>query len=316
MKSLAIAPPLPTRDGVSPSCVVLPTGFWPSIADFMCERFPALSAVEWRARIEAGEVVDEFGQVVTMRRPFKAGLRVFYYRSLPEEKPIPFEECVLFQDEYLVIVDKPHFLPVTPGGRYLQETLLVRLKRKLGIASLSPIHRIDRETAGLVVFAVQAQTRGAYQALFAQRKVCKQYEAITPFRVDLGAAFEYGSRLEDSEHFMQMREVPGEPNSITHFELIARHQGLAHYRLSPVTGRRHQLRVHCSALGIPILHDRIYPDLQPEDTDDFERPLQLLAREISFQDPVTGVSRHFVSKRTLLRLEAAENSAASATFEP
>ncbi|MDP5239734.1 pseudouridine synthase [Uliginosibacterium sp. 31-16] len=303
--STAHSSPLPMRDGVSPSCVVLPSGDWPSIAAFLCARFPAIAAEEWAARMAAGDVVDEFGQTVSAARPFQAGLRVFYYRALAAETPIPFEERVLFQDELLVVADKPHFLPVTPGGRYLQETLLVRLKRKLGIATLSPIHRIDRETAGLVVFAVQPATRGRYHALFAERAVEKCYEAVAPFRVDLALPCTYRSRLVDAANFMQMRTEAGEPNAETHIELLEQAGALARYRLSPLTGRRHQLRMHCAALGMPILHDRIYPELLPENTDDYARPLQLLARRIAFRDPVSGVERCFESQRSLMPLAEA-----------
>lgn len=293
---------LPMRLGVSPSCVVLPVGPWPTVAAFLCQRFAAIAAGEWAARIAAGDVVDEFGVRITPERPFQPGLRVYYYRSLAQETPIPFAAHVLFQDDLLVVADKPHFLPVTPGGRYLQETLLVRLKRQLGIETLSPLHRIDRETAGLVVFAVQPATRGRYQALFAERAVEKHYEAIAPFRHDLALPCTYRSRLEEADNFMQMREAAGEANAETHIELLEHAGHLARYRLSPVSGRRHQLRVHCAALGLPILHDRIYPALLPENSDDIARPLQLLAQHIAFRDPITGEPRRFQSARCLLDL--------------
>jgi tRNA pseudouridine32 synthase/23S rRNA pseudouridine746 synthase len=292
-------------DGVSPSCVALPAGAWSTIATFLCERFPEVGAAEWIARMNAGAVVDEHGHAVTPERRFQPGLRVYYYRALAEEMPIPFEENVLFQDDLLVVADKPHFLPVTPSGRYLQETLLVRLKRKLGIDTLSPIHRIDRETAGLVVFAVQPATRGRYQALFADKRVSKTYEALAPYRADLALPCTYRSRLIEDACFMQMREADGEPNTETQIELLAHASALARYRLSPVTGRKHQLRAHCAALGIPILHDRIYPDLCAENSDDYARPLQLLAQHIAFRDPVTGEERCFESQRQLMEIEAA-----------
>ncbi|MBK9219722.1 MAG: pseudouridine synthase [Uliginosibacterium sp.] len=312
MKPDASAVPLPTRHGVSPSSVVLPQAFWPSIADFLVARFPALSADTWAQRIAAGDVVDETGQVVTPYSRYKPGLRVYYYRALDDETPIPFAETIVFQDDLLVVVDKPHFLPVTPGGRYLQETLMVRLKRKLGLETLNPIHRIDRETAGLVVFAVQPHTRAAYHALFAERRVHKVYEAIAPFRADLVLPCDYRCRLEDSAHFMQMQSVSGEPNSETGIECLASNQALAHYRLTPVSGKRHQLRVHLAALGVPICFDRIYPRLLPENTDDYDRPLQLLAKQISFRDPVSGERRCFETQRALLGLDQVAARMASA----
>ncbi|RZL00515.1 MAG: pseudouridine synthase [Rubrivivax sp.] len=294
--------PLPTRDGVGPSCVAVPAGPWPTLAEFLRQRFPAIDPAIWAARIEAGEVVDEHGVPVTLQRAFQPGIRLYYYRSLPAEPALPFDEVVLFQDEHLVAVDKPHFMPVTPGGRYLQQTLLVRLKRKLGIDTLAPIHRLDRETAGVVLFSIQPSTRGAYQGVFSQRTATKHYEAIAPWRPDLALPLTRQSRLEEDEHFMQMREVPGEPNTSTHIEVLKVQGDLALYRLSPITGRKHQLRVHCAALGMPIVNDLIYPRLMAQDSDDHARPLQLLAKHLEFTDPITGQHRHFTSQQTL-RLE-------------
>lgn len=289
------------RDGVGPSCVALQAGPWATITDFLVQRFPAIPRSTWLARMQANDVVDEYGQHVTASRPYQAPLRVYYYRELPPEVPVPFDEVVLFQDEHLLVVDKPHFLPVTPAGKYLQQTLLVRLKRRLGVEALVPIHRIDRETAGLVLFSLQASSRGAYQQLFAERHVTKHYEAIVPWTQGRTLPSAYSSRLED-DTFMCMREVPGEANATTHIHVTATTAAgdRAKLQLSPVTGRKHQLRVQCAALGIPILHDRIYPKLLPEGTDDFAHPLQLLAKHLRFTDPVTGALREFTSPRTLV----------------
>ena len=269
------------------------------MADFLAERFPAIPAATWQARMQQGELVDERGRPVTPGQPYRHGTRLYYYRSIADEPRVPFDEVLLHQDEELIAVDKPHFLPVTPGGRYLQETLLVRLKRRLGISTLTPLHRLDRETAGVVLFAVRPDTRGTYQALFAQRQVHKHYEAIAPWRPELGFPLTHRSRLEQDAHFLRMREADGEPNAETRFDVLEVQGDWARYRLTPITGRTHQLRVHCTALGMPIHGDRIYPQLLPADTDDHAQPLQLLARSIAFADPLTGAPRQFNSLQTL-----------------
>lgn len=250
--------------------------------------------------MQNGEVIDEAGTAVGIDRRYQPHARIYYYRAIENEPRIPFEEVVLFQDDTLVVADKPHFLPVIPSGRYLQETLLVRLKRKLGIETLAPIHRIDRETAGLVVFTIQPATRKLYQDLFLQKSVQKQYEAVARWRPDLTFPLTYRSRLEDQgEHFMQVREIEGEPNAETRVEVLEVNGKTARYQLTPITGRKHQLRAHCAALGLPILNDRIYPTLLPENTDDYANPLQLLAKSIAFPDPLTGQPRSFTSNRAL-----------------
>lgn len=295
-----VAPP--ARDGVSPSCVALPAGDWETMIAFLIERFPSISSTQWQARMDRGDVIDEKGNRVLPDAAFRPHVKLYYYRSLPMETPIPFEEAVLFQDDYLVVADKPHFLPVTPSGHYLQETLLVRLKRKLGIDTLTPMHRIDRETAGLVLFTVQPATRNRYQALFRDRQVSKEYEAIAPWRPDIAFPLVYRSRLTEGAAFMQMIETAGTPNAETHIALLDRKGALARYALRPITGQKHQLRVHMCALGMPILHDQIYPrHLSRHATDaDHGKPLQLLARSLSFSDPFSGTPRHFTSKRRLL----------------
>lgn len=292
----------PMLEGVSASCVALPAGPWPLLADFLAQRLPAVSQAQWLQRMTQGRVLDENGRPLPPDAPFQPQTRVYYYRELSAEPLIPFEASVLYQDEHLLVADKPHFLPVTPTGRFVQQTLLVRLKRQLGIEHLSPIHRIDRETAGLVLFSVRPQDRGAYQALFRDKVVEKTYEAIAPLRPDLPLPQVHMSRIEPDEQFFRQREVVGEPNSETHFELLRAQGDLGLYRLSPVTGRTHQLRVHMHALGRPIVGDLFYPEVVhgPGHTDeDYSRPLQLLARSIAFTDPVTGQPRRFESQRRL-----------------
>jgi tRNA pseudouridine32 synthase/23S rRNA pseudouridine746 synthase len=292
--------PLPTRDGVGPSCVGLVHGPWPTIAEFLIERFPAITREAWLERIEANDVIDEHGVPVTVARRYQSPLRVYYYRTLDNEARIPFEEQVVFRDDELLVVDKPPFVPVTPTGKYLQESLLVRLKRKLALDDLVPLHRIDRSTSGLVLFSVRPATRGAYQQLFPERRIAKHYEAVVPWYEGVSSVpATYRSRLVDDHHFMRVREEPGEPNSETRIEVQEVRDGHALLKLSPVTGRKHQLRVHCMALGMPIVNDPIYPVLLPEGADDFGKPLQLLARSVAFLDPVSGDLRSFTSPRSL-----------------
>ena len=291
--------PLPTRDGVGPSCVALSPGSWATITDFLVHRFPAQPRALWLQRMADGEVVDEHGVGVTPTRPYQAPLRLYYYRQVALEPPIPFHAEILYQDAHLLVLDKPHFLPVTPSGNYLQQTALVRLKRALGLPAIVPIHRIDRDTAGLVLFSLQPSTRDHYQRLFREHRVHKTYEAIAPWRADLALPLERSSRIGPSTHFMQQCELAGPANSRTHIELLQRQGELGFYRLRPVSGHRHQLRVHMAALGIPILHDGIYPELTPAADPDYARPLQLLARALEFTDPVSGRLREFSSRRVL-----------------
>jgi tRNA pseudouridine32 synthase / 23S rRNA pseudouridine746 synthase len=306
----------PSRAGVSASTVYLPAEMATTcgtMLEFFAQTFPKIDASIWQERFDQGLVVDEAGHAVSPSAIYVPKQHLFYYRHVESEPRIPFDEVVLYQDEHLVVADKPHFLPVTPSGRYVQETLLVRLKNKLGLPELSPLHRLDRDTAGLVLFGVQAKERGAHQQMFHDRQVHKTYEAIAPYRPDLLLPLDYESRLEDSNIYMQMHEVAGKPNSRTQIALQsilpARPDGeragerLAIYELKPVTGKRHQLRVHMNALGIPILNDGIYPTLTPEQlvmTDaDYAKPLQLLAKSLSFVDPITKAKRVFESGRRL-----------------
>lgn len=291
--------PLPVRDGISPSRVWLPQGPWNTVGDFFAHRFPMVSAGSWSERMARGEVVDDRGVTLSLNSAFRPGACVFYYRQRRDEIAIPFEEKILFQNDQLLVVDKPHFVPVTPGGRFLRETLLARLKRRTGLHTLTPIHRLDRETAGVIMFSVDTATRSLWQSLFRHRQVDKVYEAIAPFRADLDLPVERRSRLVRDEQFFRMREADGEPNTITRISLIERQDPLARYRLLPLTGKMHQLRVHMNALGIPIVNDGFYPVALPAGTDDFSAPLKLLARSLAFTDPLTGEPRFFQSERTL-----------------
>jgi tRNA pseudouridine32 synthase/23S rRNA pseudouridine746 synthase len=293
---------IPTRDGVSPSCVALPPGSWATVLDFLAERLPAVTRLEWAARLADGEVLDAQGHAVQAEQAYASGTRLFYYRHIADEPDLPVQERVVFQDDLLVVADKPHFMPVTPGGRYVRQSLLVRLKRQLGIDTLSPVHRIDRETAGLVLLCVRPQDRNAYQALFRERQVHKMYEAIAPYQADLVLPLTRRSRIEAcTTQFFRSEEIEGTPNSETMLSLLKAQGDRALYRLEPLTGKRHQLRIHMNALGLPIEGDQFYPKVlrAPGDAEDFSQPLQLLARSMAFTDPVTGQPRSFTSEQSL-----------------
>lgn len=287
------------RDGVAPSYLWLPEGQWSGMLAFLVERYPQISAAQWQDRMARGEVVSGDGTVLGPDSAYRRGMRIFYYRELERETPIPFQEAILFQDEHLLVVDKPHFLPMTPGGRFVQETLLTRLKKKFDSTDLTPIHRLDRETAGVVIFSRQVASRGAYQSLFQHREVHKTYEALAPALAGRDFPFTYRSRMVDGDKFFLMREEEGDANSETVIDVIERRGDVNLYRLHPHTGRKHQLRVHLASLGIPIVNDAFYPVARPCKDDDMSQPLQLLARAIDFIDPLTGEARHFESRRTL-----------------
>jgi tRNA pseudouridine32 synthase/23S rRNA pseudouridine746 synthase len=291
-------------EGVSASRVFLPADqSYPNLLQFFINQFPHIEVKEWEDRFAQGLVLNDEGQALGASDAYQPNTHLIYFRRLAREPQIPFEEEIVFQDEHILVADKPHFLPVTPSGLYLHQTLLSRLKKKTGIQTLSPIHRIDRDTAGLVIFSIKPDERAQYQNLFRDRLVQKVYEAIAPYSEGLIARLPiaYQSRIEESEHFLQMQEVEGEPNTDTLIELLEAAKPWAKYKLTPGSGKKHQLRCHLNALGIPIRNDQIYPILTPyQEYDlDFSKPLQLLAKEISFLDPITGNARTFISNKVL-----------------
>lgn len=281
------------------STLYLPPGSWATVLDCLCERFSAISREQWLDRIVRGKVLDGNGLPIAVDLAYREGLRIHYFREVPNETPIPVQEAILYADEHLVVADKPHFLPVTPAGEYVEQTLLRRLIRTLDNPDLVPLHRIDRHTAGLVLFSANKQTRSAYQALFPTRQIEKRYEAIAPALAHLTFPCVHKSCLVDGEPFFRMQEAEGPANTETRVEVSERRGEHWRYALFPVTGKKHQLRVHMAALGAGICNDPFYPNVIKDAVDDYDNPLKLLAQGLRFTDPVTGQERVFESRITL-----------------
>jgi tRNA pseudouridine32 synthase/23S rRNA pseudouridine746 synthase len=298
---------LPLRAGVAPSAIAVSKGNWATALDFLSARLPTVSPAEWADRMAQQQVLNEQGEALNSASPCPpCGRRLYYYRHIADEVSHVADVRVLFQDEHLLVVDKPHGLPVNPSGRFVQHSLLVWLRRHLHISDLSPLHRIDRETAGLVVFSMQAHERGLYQALFRQRCIDKRYLALAAKPPsDMTWPQQRCTRLmPDPAHFFRMVEVNGPANTDTHLDYLGpltpcSAWGL--YQLAPSTGQRHQLRVHMNALGLPLLGDQLYPTVRfgPGEEDDSGQTLQLLAQSLRFTDPITQETRAFTSTRQL-----------------
>ena len=277
----------------------MPAGEFPTLLDGLCARFPRVSREQWVDRFARGRVLDADRSPLSADMPYRVGETILYFREVPDEPRIPFEETILHVDEHLVVADKPHFLPVVPAGSFVRETLLARLAERLGNPDLVPLHRIDRGTAGLVLFSVNPLSRGVYQSLFRERRIEKRYEAIAPGLPDLVFPMLRESRIVAGEPFFRMAEVAGVANARTRIEVMQSAGPWWRYALYPVSGRKHQLRVHMAGLGAPIRNDPYYPALGREVPDDPAKPLQLLARALGFIDPLSGIARRFESLRAL-----------------
>jgi tRNA pseudouridine32 synthase / 23S rRNA pseudouridine746 synthase len=291
--------PLPQRHGLDAARLWLPIeGEWSTIRDHLVERLPRVPPERIEELLREERIVDVDGPVAP-DAPYVPGGVVWFHRDLPDEVAVPFEIGIVHRDADLLVVDKPHFLATIPRGQHIVQTALVRLRQELGLPELIPAHRLDRATAGLVLFVINPLLRGKYQTMFRDRLVHKEYEALARFDPDLELPTTVRSRIVKERGVITAQEVPGESNAETRVELIEHRDGLGRYRLLPATGRTHQLRVHLSGLGIPILGDDFYPVLTEKPLDDFTRPLQLLASVLEFTDPITGVRRQFRSRRTL-----------------
>ncbi|MCW5250984.1 pseudouridine synthase [Streptomyces sp. SHP 1-2] len=305
-------PPLPQRDGVDPVRLRLPAdGPWATVREHLVERLSGAAAGAVGAMLDAGGVVTADGRPVAPDAPYRPGLYVWFHRDPPPEVPVPFPVEVVYRDEHIVVADKPHFLATTPRGGHVRQTALARLRTELGLPALGAAHRLDRLTAGLVLFTVRPEERGAYQGLFRDRLVRKEYEAVAVHDPALVLPRTVRSRIVKERGVLAARETDGEPNAVTRVEAAGHRPrpgggpGLGRYRLVPATGQTHQLRVHLSTLGVPILGDPLYPEVtDPVAPGDFRRPLQLLARGLDFTDPVTGREHRFRSGRTLTAWES------------
>lgn len=301
--------PLPIKDGIKPSYLVLPhdkTFAQHTLLQFLCTHFPFVSENTWKARLNSGMVVNQQGEPLNEHTPFIAGNTIYYYREISrEDEPhIPFNEQILHIDDDLLVVDKPHFLPVIPSGRFLRETLLTRLRlhpdlQHLNIADITPIHRLDKDTAGVILLSHNPTTRAAYQTLFQNKTIQKTYHAIAPTRTDLDYPLHIQSRLIRGETFFTTQTISGEPNSHTILNLIENRGENSLYELKPITGKKHQLRVHMLSLNIPILNDALYPIVHEVGTEDYSKPLKLLAKQIEFIDPISQTVRIFSSQQNL-----------------
>ena len=274
---------------------------YPSILAFLSRRFPAISREIWENRISEGKVLDDKSQRITLDTEYAPLRRIFYFREVSAEPIIPFSEKILFLDDEILVACKPHFLPVTPGGRYVDECLLNRLRKSTGIEDLAPLHRIDRETAGLVLFSVNKKSRGLYGTLFMNGLIEKTYQALSAcLPAQEKTSWDIENRIERGEPWFRMKTAPGRVNARSAINLVEVKGGRARFTLHPRTGKTHQLRLHMGGLGFGILNDRYYPELQAESADNFDTPLQLVAQVLRFKDPLSGRSREFSSERELL----------------
>lgn len=286
----------------TPSTVTMPAAErpYPSILEFLTRRFPRVGSCCWQQRISEGKVLFPDRTPITADSVYLPQMRLLYFREVADERPIPFTEKILFHNDHVLVACKPHFLPVIPGGGYVNECLLNRLRNSTGINDLVPLHRIDRETAGLVMFSVNRKTRGLYSRLFADGKVEKSYQALAECRLNPETtSWVVENRIVKGEPWFRMRTVPGEPNARSKIRLVDMNGTIGRFDLSPVTGKTHQLRIHMSGLGFRILNDRYYPELQPEQADDYDQPLRLIAKMVRFCDPVSNMNMEFCSEREL-----------------
>jgi tRNA pseudouridine32 synthase/23S rRNA pseudouridine746 synthase len=268
----------------------------PTILEYLFARFPRMPRETWVDRVARGGVTLADGRVVTESTPYRHGETVLYRREVPDEPPAECSESVLFSDDHILVADKPHGMVVSPAGDHLERSLLVRLQRRTGIWTLAPMHRLDRETAGLVLFSVDASTRGAYHQMFPEGRVEKEYDAVA--RVGAPPSerrWDVRNRLATSTPWYRQEIVVGPVNAETLVELVETGAGYGLFFVRPRTGKQHQIRVHMASLGFPVVGDSLYPVERRRPVPD--GPMQLVARLLAFTDPISGQHREFVSDR-------------------
>jgi len=293
-----------------PSHITLPKQElpFPSLLDFLDSHFPRVGRDVWLERLRCEKISDEQGRLVDEATPYRINARLRYFREVGAEPCIPFKEQILYEDDEILIADKPHFLPVTPTGKHVNECLLHRLVKRTGNGQLVPVHRLDKETAGVVLFSKRPETRRHYFGLFEDRKIEKQYEAIATLPEESGRkSWLVESRIEPSGEWILCHNVPGEINARSRIEMLEVKGHHARFALSPITGKTHQLRLHMGLIGSQILHDKFYPQLQPEsEVVDYSKPLQLLAKTLVFTDPLSGIKHLFESGNCLAEWQSAD----------
>ena len=295
--------PLPRRHGLDAAWLRTPdndpgvASEWATMSDFLIARLPAFVPVT--EMLASGEFVDKAGRPWTGEEPYRPNTFVWFHRQLVPEPVVPFAVEVLHVDKRIVVVDKPHFLASTPRGTHITESVLVRLRGSLDLPDLAPAHRLDRLTAGVLLLTTHRLYRAAYAGIFQTGEARKSYEALARFDPALEFPRTVTSRIEKRRGHLQAEVVDGTPNAATLIELVETRGEYARYRLTPTTGKTHQLRVQMTALGLPILGDPLYPRVRDVTADDFTAPLQLIASRLAFADPIDKTPRDYSSRFAL-----------------
>jgi len=149
-----------------------------TIFEYLLARFPQVNAAIWRERVSRGLIMLSDGTALEENSPYRHGMTVFYRKEVPSEPPLLEEPLIVYRDDEILVADKPHGMPVTPSGEHIGRSLFVRLQRITGLPDLAPIHRLDRDTAGLLLFTIKADARAHYHRLFAEGRIEREYLAV------------------------------------------------------------------------------------------------------------------------------------------